>query len=192
MSQNIGVITLNPGGSTSLLNITAAAVVKAGPGTIYRALVNTAMTTGGAFTLNDSNALVTAQTITGITAATNAVVTISTGGSTNPFAVGNTVAFTSVGGMTQINTVVGQVTAIGGVTTAWTITTNINSSAFTAWSSGGTIASYGAANEIYTLAEASSTLNFAGAIIEINWPCKNGILVSAVGSATGQFSVAYT
>ena len=48
----IAVFSQNPGGNKSLLNIAAAAVVKSTPGTLYRATVNTAMTTGGAFTIN--------------------------------------------------------------------------------------------------------------------------------------------
>lgn len=178
------------GGRSTLLNITAAALIKAAPGVLNRAIVNAPGGTSGGFAFNDSNALVTAQTITGITAAAAAVVTLSTGGSTNPFAVGNTIAFTSVGGMTQINTVVGQVTAIGGVTTAWTVTTNINSSAFTAWSSGGTAASYGAANLIWELAY-NATANVEGAIFNIDWPCLNGILLSAVPGGSPILSASF-
>lgn len=180
------------GGIRSALNVTAASVVKSTPGTLFRAAVISAGTTGGAFTINDSNALVTAQTITAITAATSAVVTISTGGGSNPFAVGNTIAFASVVGMTQINAVVGTVTAIGGVTTAWTITTNINSSAFTAYSSAGTAASFSAANVIWTLPQASAAINLAGSVIALEFPCLNGILVSAMPTATGILSLAYT
>jgi hypothetical protein len=192
VSQNIGVYTLNPSaGTKSALNLSTTGVIKASPGTLSRVALLAAGTTGGALTFNDSNALVTAQTITGITAAAQAVVTISTGGSANPFAVGNTIAFASVGGMTQINSQVGTVTAIGGVTTAWTITTNINSTAFTAWSSGGTAASFSAANEIYSVAESDTVHNVLGTILQLEWPCLNGILVSAVFSATPLFNVSY-
>jgi hypothetical protein len=180
MSQNIGVQVLSPGGNSSALNLTAAAVIKATPGTLFHASILAGGTAAnGNFVFNDSNALVTAKTITGITAAAQAVVTISTGGSTNPFAVGNTIAFASVGGMTQINSVVGTVTAIGGVTTAWTITTNINSSAFTAWSSGGTAASFSAANQFLLIPSGTT----AGTVAIANFPCFNGILLSAVPSA---------
>jgi hypothetical protein len=92
--------------------------------------------------------------------------------------------------MTQINAVVGTVTAIGGVTTAWTITTSINSSAFSAFTSGGTTASFSAANEVWTLPEAA-TANVAGAIFTLDWPFQNGILVSAVSTATPQYSLSY-
>jgi hypothetical protein len=177
----IAVYSQYPGGRFSALNVTAAAVIKASPGCLSRLVVDNAGTTGGGFTISDSNALVTAQTITGITAAAAAVVTLSTGGSTNPFAVGNTIAFASVGGMTQINAQVGTVTAIGGVTTAWTVTTNINSSAFTAWSSGGTAASFSAQNQVWAQLY-NATAAVEGQTVTLDWPCQNGILVSAVPS----------
>ena len=188
MSQTISVFSSKPGGTLYAANISAATLIASTPRTLYRVAISVAATASGGLTLNDANALVTAQTITGITAAASAVVTVSTGGSTNPFAVGNTIAFTSVGGMTQINAVVGQVTAIGGVTTAWTITTNINSTNFTAWTSGGTCASYGAANQIISVAEANQT---SGQVITLEWPCAYGILVSAVGGTAGTYSVSY-
>jgi hypothetical protein len=173
----VPVFQFNPRGSRSLLNITAATLVKSTPGTLMKALVSVAGTTGGALTLNDANVLITAQTITAITQAASAVVTISTGGSSNPFAVGNTIAFASVVGMTQINGLAGLVTAIGGVTTAWTITVNINSTNFTAYSSAGTAASFGAGNQILSVPFGSLT---AGQVIAPEFPCLNGILVSGV------------
>jgi len=180
-----------PGGTSSKLNITATGVVKAAPGTLYTLSLVAVGTTSGGITLSDSNALVTAQTITGITQASQAVVTVSTGGGTNPFAVGNTIAFASVGGMTQINSVIGSVVAIGGVTTAWTITTNINSSSYSAWTSGGTAASYSAANEITSIPY-NATNSYVGSTFFFNWPCLNGILVSAVaGGGSPQYSIAY-
>jgi hypothetical protein len=76
-------------------------------------------------------------TITGITAAASAVVTISTVSGSNPFAVNQSASFAGVGGMTQINGLTGTVTAIGGSSGAWTVTVNINSSTFSAYTSGG-------------------------------------------------------
>lgn len=190
MSQNFAATIQNIGGNKSALNVTAAALIKSSPGILYQANAN-ATGSAGSYAINDANCLVTAQTITGITQATNAVVTLSTGGASNPFAVGNTIAFASVVGMTQINTVVGQVTAIGGVTTAWTVTTNINSSAFTAWASGGTAASFSAANVIWTLPFASSALILAGTGFQFQWPCLNGIVVSAIQTG-GILSLSYT
>lgn len=187
MSQTITVFPYHPGGNFGAFNITAAAVIKSSPGTLYR-VVPIAVGTGGSLTLNDSNALVTAQTVTAITQATQAVVTLSTGGGSNPFAVGNTITFASVGGMTQINGLVGTVTAIGGVTTAWTVTVNINSTSFSAYTSGGTAASFGVGNEILTIAEASLSV---GGILTFEWPCEYGILVSAVTSGGGTFSASY-
>lgn len=180
-----------PGGSGSLLNITAAGtVVKATRGCLYRVVVDTAGSTGGAFTFSDVNNYVAAQTVTAITAASPGVVTISTGGSTNPFAVGNTIAFTSIGGMTQLNTLVGTVTAIGGVTTAWTVTTNINTTAFTTYTSGGTIASFSAQNQVWSLAY-NAAADVIGGIFVLDWPFQNGILVSAVPTGGGALAVSY-
>lgn len=83
-------------------------------------------------------ATVTVGTITGITQATFGVVTLSNPSSVNPFTVGQTVYFAGVGGMTQINGVddIG-ITAIGGTSGAWTLTLNISTSAFGAYTSGG-------------------------------------------------------
>jgi hypothetical protein len=171
-----------PGGNTPAYYITAAGTVKATKGIIYRAVINAPGSGSGAFTLNDTNVYVAAQTITAITAATNAVVTISTSSSANPFAVGNPIAFTGVGGMTQLLPLVGTVTAIGGVTTAWTITTNINSTNFTAYTSGGTCASFSAANQLWSLAY-NATANVGGGVFVLDWPCQSGITVSAVPGA---------
>jgi len=182
-----------PGGGSSALNVTAARVLKTGSGTLYSAVVVAPGTTSGAFTFNDASGLVTAQTVTGITAAANAVVTLSTGGASNPFAVGNTITFASVVGMTQINALVGTVTAIGGVTTAWTVTTSINSSAFTAYSSGGTAASFGVGNQVWSIAY-NATANVAGAAINLlAWPCTYGIVLTAVpGAGSPALNVAYS
>lgn len=168
------------GGNLAAYNLSVAQVVANRPGDLMRLIVQAPGTTSGALTFNDSNALVTAQTITAITQAASAVVTVSTGGGTNPFAVGNTIAFAGVGGMTQINSVFGQVTAIGGVTTAWTITTNINSSAFSAFTSGGTAASFSAANQIITIPFGSLSI---GLVVPLECPVAQGILISAVPTA---------
>jgi hypothetical protein len=78
-----------------------------------------------------------ALTITNITQATSAVVTVNATG-INPFATGNLVAFAAVVGMTQINGTNGTVIAIGGSSGAFTATLNINSTTYTPYSSGGT------------------------------------------------------
>lgn len=75
---------------------------------------------------------VNSKSITSITKAASAVVTVGT----HTFVVGDVVAFSGVSGMTEINGLTGTVTATG----ATTITVNINSSAFTAYASGGTAA----------------------------------------------------
>jgi hypothetical protein len=79
--------------------------------------------------------------ITAITQAASAVVTISNASVSNPLSVGQDAAFSGVGGMTQINSLHGIVSAIGGSAGAWTITVPINSSAFSAYTSGGELTS---------------------------------------------------
>lgn len=85
-------------------------------------------------------------TVTNITQAASAVVTVSTVSSANPFAnmvsLGVPITFQGVVGMSQINGLSGFVTAVGGSSGAWTATVAINSTAFTAYSSGGTITHY--------------------------------------------------
>lgn len=70
--------------------------------------------------------------ITGITQATQAVVTATTN-----FSAGQTVYFQNVGGMTQLNGNTYTVVSNGGTT----ITINVNSTAFTAYTTSGTISS---------------------------------------------------
>ncbi len=74
-----------------------------------------------------------AQAISGISQAASAVVTLSSPAGTNPVPVGAQLTFGGVTGMTQINGLQGTVSAIGGVSGAWTATVNINSSAFSAY-----------------------------------------------------------
>lgn len=69
--------------------------------------------------------------ITAITKAASAVVTVGS----HTFIVGDSVLFASVAGMTEINGLRAAVTAITGTT----ITVNINSTAFTTYTSGGTV-----------------------------------------------------
>jgi uncharacterized protein (TIGR02217 family) len=113
---------------------------------IYAPVVSPAVTlrkNGGAFggfsldttTGLASLTLLNSKAITNITQAASAVVTV---GAANGFAVNDLVYFSNVFGMTQINGLVGQVTAAPGTT----ITVNINSTAFSAYTSGGTAAKY--------------------------------------------------
>lgn len=71
------------------------------------------------------------RSITAITAAASSVVTVGS----HTFVVNESVYFSGVVGMTQINGLRGLITAVG----ATTITVAINSSGFTAYSSGGTV-----------------------------------------------------
>lgn len=75
--------------------------------------------------------------ISAITQAANAVVTINAANKLNPLSVGQTISISGVVGMTQINGLSGTISAIGGVSGAWTVTLPINSSAFSAYVSGG-------------------------------------------------------
>lgn len=94
----------------------------------------------GGFTLDTTTGLVTltalnSKAITAITQAASAVVTV---GASHGFAINDRVHFTGVVGMTQINGLVGNVSA----TAATTITVNINSTAFSTYTSGGTASKY--------------------------------------------------
>jgi len=79
--------------------------------------------------------------VTAITQASSAVVTINTVSGSNPFANGETIGLLNVTGMTQINGVNAKVTGTGGSSGAWTVIINVNSSAFSAYVSGGTLSS---------------------------------------------------
>jgi hypothetical protein len=74
-----------------------------------------------------------------LTKAATATVTVNTGGSSNPFTVGQSIAFTAVpaGSMVEINNLTGLVLSTGGSSGAWTATVNINSSRFSTYTSGG-------------------------------------------------------
>ncbi|MCX5875312.1 MAG: DUF2460 domain-containing protein [Deltaproteobacteria bacterium] len=81
-------------------------------------------------------------TITGISKAAAAVVSFTS----HPFLVGESVYFSGVVGMTQINALRGLITA----TTSTTITVAINSTAFSVWTSGGTAVTTPQAAEVVT------------------------------------------
>lgn len=74
----------------------------------------------------------TVATITNITQAASAVVTVS---APHTLQIGEAVSFAGVVGMTQINALTGIISAI----TSTTLTVNINSSGFTAYGSGGSL-----------------------------------------------------
>lgn len=79
------------------------------------------------------------RSITGITRAAQAVVTVGA----HTFTTADSVHFTGVAGMTQINGLRGRITATG----ATTITVAIDSTAFGTWTSGGTVNSAPQATE---------------------------------------------
>ena len=82
---------------------------------------------------------ISSRSISGISKAASAVITLSTGSATNPYAVNQVVLVNNVSGMTQINGLYGTISGIGGSSGAWTITVNINSSGFSVWTSGGVV-----------------------------------------------------
>lgn len=73
----------------------------------------------------------TTAPITGITAANPCVVTSTA----HPYAVGDVLWLSGIGGMTQLNSSFARVTAIA----ANTVTLDVNSTGLTAWTSGGTL-----------------------------------------------------
>lgn len=100
------------------------------------------------FTVDTTTGLITftvadqSRLISGITQASSAVITTTT---SHTFAVNDVVFIEGVNGMTQINNLTGIVTA----TTSNTLTVNINSSAFSAYVSGGTVAKYVQPGEVF-------------------------------------------
>ena len=68
------------GGQKSVMNVTAVGVIKATPGSLYRISTLNGGTGAGGLLVADVAVYIAAQTITAITAAAQAVVTISTGG----------------------------------------------------------------------------------------------------------------
>ncbi len=76
----------------------------------------------------------------------------------NSFRLGNPIQFTNVGGMTQINTLVGVITAVNSTT----FTVNIDSSGFTAYSSGGQATLFNVpqnAAQIFSIGDINSGIN---------------------------------
>lgn len=104
--------------------------------------------------------------ITAITKAVSAVITINTVSAANPFTPGCPIGIEGATGMTQINGVLGNVTAIGGASGAWTITTDIDSSGFSVYTGSGAVFPVGNTGMGY---QAGAALNCAGANTLIGW-----------------------
>lgn len=101
-------------------------------------------------------------TITNITQAGSAVVTAS-----NSFLRGNSILFSNVGGMTQINTLVGTITTVS--PTQFTV--NINSSGFSAYSSGGTASLFMVPQtpaQIFSIGDINSGINNLVGILTVS------------------------
>jgi len=125
------VRTYSSGGQTRTKNIfapVASIVVKKNGGTITPAAVSY---TSGVVTLP----VILQKSITAISQAASAVVTV---GAAHGFAVNDKVYLSGISGMVEANGLVGTVTA----TAATTITVNIDSTLFTAYTSGGTATKY--------------------------------------------------
>ena len=101
-------------------------------GTLALASIQSAITKKTAMFVRVAGGVTTAKNITGISQATSAVITAVGHG----LSVGDVVVIQDVVGMTQINKLIGIVLT---VPTADTFSVDIDSSAFTAYSSGGTI-----------------------------------------------------
>lgn len=101
----------------------------------------------GQWSLDSTTGLVTlaankSRTITGISQATQAVITVGA----HSFVVGESVVITGVVGMTQINGLRAVIVAVSGTT----ITVAINSTAFSAWISGGVVQTRPISGELVT------------------------------------------
>jgi hypothetical protein len=83
--------------------------------------------------------LVIVGTITAITQAVNAVITINTPTPVNPFTAGMAVSFAGVGGMTQLNGQGAAISAAGGTSGNWTLTIPVNSTGYGAFTAGGIV-----------------------------------------------------
>lgn len=120
--------------------------------------------------------LVTVGAISGITQAASAIITVSNPVPTNPFSVAETVSITGVSGMTQINGLSAAVSAIGGVAGAWTITLPINSSTFSAYSSGGLLQATATATIFEMRLSAGQPFNATFASGNVQYAGPNGLL----------------
>lgn len=87
----------------------------------------------------DEVPVVTVGHISNITQAATAVVIINDTTSVNPFTAGQSISITGVGGMTQMNGQSVVISSVGGASGAWTLVLPINSSAFSAYTSGGIV-----------------------------------------------------
>lgn len=110
---------------------TQSIVIKVAPGTGNETQFTSDGVNKFARTSGTTYNIYAAQSIISISQAASAVIDF---GAAHTFAVGNKLIIQSVVGMTEINDQIGTVTAIG----ATTVTVNINTMAYTAYSSGGT------------------------------------------------------
>jgi hypothetical protein len=102
-------------------------------------LGNTYVYAGSQFTFvaYTATTIPTAASITAAVAGSSTLVTFNSAAASNPFAVGQYLYFTAAGGITGLDGNIGQVTAIGGVTSAWTVTVNLSTGG--SYTTGGTV-----------------------------------------------------
>lgn len=128
----------------------------------------------------------TSATISGISVAASAVITLNTvtPGAIHPFLAGSSIVVEGITvGMTQINGVIGQIQSIGGSQGAWTVTTNINSAAFTTWSAGGQLSPVGNTAFGYT---AAFNLDYSGGNTIMGFAAGSGAAPGVNNSLYGQ------
>jgi len=132
-------------------------------GTVKVAISGVELATTGNWSVDTTTGIVTflqlGRYIYGISKEASAVVTLISG---HGFSPGMSVYFSGVSGMTQINGLRGMITNAD----VYTITVNINSSAFSTWTSGGTVQKHPDSSEVVTSG------------FEFDWPVRfNGSLV---------------
>ena len=130
-----------------------------------------------------------AQAISGISQAASAVVTLSSAAGTNPVPVGAQLTFGGVTGMTQINGLQGTVSAIGGVSGAWTATVNINSSAFSAYTGPSGSANFPPNCALESPNAAKMWCEFDGAKTGTNAPNAGFNVLSITRNSAGNYTV---
>jgi hypothetical protein len=120
------------------------------------------------------------RAISAITKAANARITYT--GASMAFAVGNTVTFNSVGGMSELNSLTGTITAVSNVTNGW-FEVNIDSTGFTTFTSGGT------AKRVQTSSIASAIGAFVRAGGGIEWNGTTNVIKATNSLPDGSVSI---
>lgn len=141
------------GGMTQINGLTGTVTAIGGSDPVWTASVNIDTTAFSPFSVHTVTNVARGGTgDAGAPALGYTTITVSTGGVSNPFTAGgsNWLNLQSIGGTTQLNSIgagvnnagvpsnTGFITAIGGVSGAWTATIDVNSSTYGAYTVGGT------------------------------------------------------